>query len=286
MFFYPIASTSRPRPADFRRASSAARSHVATVTRSTLAVRATRPVPSLAPARMGCSASRARASEEPTSSGARERGSRGASCSSASSASSSGASPRWRTARSHAAGDADDDDDDAVDVPARTTPPPSPPRDALVRDDELVLVLGCAPGPAKYFGITPYLYRAYQGASARTLFASLGDSLSAGVAGDVTTTDASAAAAAGGLSPARRFARLATSGTGPIPKDSSGRLGVTRDADANCWNGQFAVAVGKHRATLDRAVEILRGRGLQQVFAAGGDGLYNTTPVTAYGLSR
>ncbi len=155
-----------------------------------------------------------------------------------------------------------------------------------LRDDEVVLVLGCAPGPAKYFGITPYLYRAYQGASTRTLFASLGDSLSAGVAGDVTTTDASASAAAGGLPPARRFARLATSGTGPIPRDSNGRLGVTRDADANCWNGQFAVAVGKHRATLDRAVEILRGRGLQEVFAAGGDGLYNTTPVTAYGLSR
>ena len=44
-----------------------------------------------------------------------------------------------------------------------------------LRDDEVVLVLGCAPGPAKYFGITPDLYRADQSASARTLFASLGD---------------------------------------------------------------------------------------------------------------
>jgi hypothetical protein len=108
----------------------------------------------------------------------------------------------------------------------------------------------------------------------------LGDSLSAGVAGDATTD----ASAAGGLPHARRFARLATSGTGPIPRDSSGRLGVKRDADASCWNGQFAVAVGKHRATLDRAVEILRRRRLQEVFAAG-DGLHDT-PVTAYGLSR
>ena len=36
-----------------------------------------------------------------------------------------------------------------------------------LREDEVVAIIGCTPPPAKYFGMTPYLYRVFQGGGGR-----------------------------------------------------------------------------------------------------------------------
>ena len=46
-----------------------------------------------------------------------------------------------------------------------------------LKEHEVVLVVGCTPPPAKYFGITPYVYKSYDGGQVQTLFASAGDTL-------------------------------------------------------------------------------------------------------------
>ena len=105
-----------------------------------------------------------------------------------------------------------------------------------LREDEVVAVVGCTPPPAKYFGLTPYLYRAYRDGSVRTLFASLSDTLSVG--------------ASAGETP-RRFSRLSTS-AGAVPSDADGsRRGVLRGV--SCWDSGFAALVGGSRTTLERA---------------------------------
>ena len=86
--------------------------------------------------------------------------------------------------------------------------------------------------PAKYFGLTPYLYRAYRDGSVRTLFASLSDTLSVG--------------ASAGETP-RRFSRLSTS-AGAVPSDADGSCrGVLRGV--SCWDSGFAALVGGSRTT-------------------------------------
>ena len=49
-----------------------------------------------------------------------------------------------------------------------------------LREHEVVLLVGCTPPPAKYFGITPYVYKSYDAGIVRTLFASAGDTLAVG----------------------------------------------------------------------------------------------------------
>ena len=100
----------------------------------------------------------------------------------------------------------------------------------------MVAVVGCTPPPAKYFGLTPYLYRTYRDGSVRTLFASLSDTLSVGASAGETPS---------------RFSRLSTS-AGAVPFDADGtRTGVLRGVP--CWDSGFAALVGGSRTTLERA---------------------------------
>lgn len=138
-----------------------------------------------------------------------------------------------------------------------------------LREDEVVLVMGCTPPPAKYFGITPYVYKSYDGGQVRTLFASAGDTLSMG--GDefgVAT-----------------FSRLGTS-AGRVPPTSDGTLGVLRDVRS--WNATFAAAFGGHRNTLKESIDALTNalraeneNENENVSIPGVEALAN-----AYGLSR
>ena len=57
-------------------------------------------------------------------------------------------------------------------------------------DADVVVVVGCTPPPAKYFGLTSYVYRSYEAGVVRTIFGSLGDTLSVG--GDGVGNDGNA----------------------------------------------------------------------------------------------
>ena len=135
-----------------------------------------------------------------------------------------------------------------------------------LREDEVVLLVGCTPPPAKYFGITPYVYKSYDGGIVRTLFASAGDTLAVG--GD----DGAGVA---------RFSRLGTS-AGRVPATEDGTLGVLRDVA--CWNATFAAAFGGHRRTLRDAMDVFA------IFANGAGGSAALAAAAgaanAYGLSR
>ena len=109
-----------------------------------------------------------------------------------------------------------------------------------LREHEVVLLVGCTPPPAKYFGITPYVYKSYDAGIVRTLFASAGDTLAVG--GD----DGSGTA---------RFARLGTSAA-RVERMADGTMGVVRDA--RCWNSTFAAAFGGHTRVLSDAIDVLR----------------------------
>ena len=109
-----------------------------------------------------------------------------------------------------------------------------------LREHEVVLLVGCTPPPAKYFGITPYVYKSYDAGIVRTLFASAGDTLAVG--GD----DGSGTA---------RFARLGTSAA-RVERKADGTMGVVRDA--RCWNSTFAAAFGGHTRVLSDAIDVLR----------------------------
>ena len=129
-----------------------------------------------------------------------------------------------------------------------------------LREDEVVAVVGCTPPPAKYFGLTPYLYRTYRDGSVRTLFASLSDTLSVGASAGETPS---------------RFSRLSTS-AGAVPFDADGtRTGVLRGVP--CWDSGFAALVGGSRTTLERA-SIAAG---ESGFVPGGSDAVNVV-----GLSR
>ena len=127
-----------------------------------------------------------------------------------------------------------------------------------LRPDEVIAVIGCTPPRAKYFGLTPYLHRVYQAGSVRTAFASLGDSLSAGVAGGFDGDDS------------RYFTRLSTA-AGTVPR---GGGGVLRGVD--CFDRGFAALFGLSRTTLDRAADALASSGAVPGGAAA---------INSYGLS-
>lgn len=135
-----------------------------------------------------------------------------------------------------------------------------------LREDEVVLVLGCVPPPAKYFGITPYVYKSYDAGIVRTLFASAGDTLAIG--GD------------DGFGVAK-FSRLGTS-AGRVPETADGTLGVLRDVA--CWNATFAAAFGGHRHTLRDSIDVFanaaRGASESALVPRAADA------ANAYGLSR
>ena len=107
-----------------------------------------------------------------------------------------------------------------------------------LKEHEVVLVVGCTPPPAKYFGITPYVYKSYDGGQVQTLFASAGDTLAMG----------------GDDSGAATFSRLGTS-AGRVPLTSDGTQGVVRYVRS--WNATFATAFGGHRNTLKEAIDAL-----------------------------
>lgn len=136
-----------------------------------------------------------------------------------------------------------------------------------LREDEVVAVVGCTPPPAKYFGLTPYLYRVYQGGNVRTSFSSLGDTLSTGIGGDLNGVGAGAPS---------YFTRLSTAaGTVQSPQGPDGQQGVLRGV--SCFDSGFAMLVGGSRTTLNRAVEAAGLSG----HVPGGAGAVNS-----YGLSR
>lgn len=130
-----------------------------------------------------------------------------------------------------------------------------------LREPEVVLVVGCTPPPAKYFGITPYVYKSYDAGIVRTLFASAGDTLAVG--GD----DGSGTA---------RFARLGTSAA-RVETKADGTMGVVRDV--RCWNSTFAAAFGGHTRVLRDAIDVLRTH-------AGSSVPFIENALNAYGLSR
>jgi hypothetical protein len=130
-----------------------------------------------------------------------------------------------------------------------------------LREPEVVLVVGCTPPPAKYFGITPYVYKSYDAGIVRTLFASAGDTLAVG--GD----DGSGTA---------RFARLGTSAA-RVETNADGTMGVVRDV--RCWNSTFAAAFGGHTRVLRDAIDVLRTH-------AGSSVPFIENALNAYGLSR
>ena len=130
-----------------------------------------------------------------------------------------------------------------------------------LREEEVVLVVGCTPPPAKYFGITPYVYKSYDAGIVRTLFASAGDTLAVG--GD----DGSGTA---------RFARLGTSAA-RVETKADGTMGVVRDV--RCWNSTFAAAFGGHTRVLRDAIDVLRTH-------AGSSVPFIENALNAYGLSR
>ena len=130
-----------------------------------------------------------------------------------------------------------------------------------LREPEVALVVGCTPPPAKYFGITPYVYKSYDAGIVRTLFASAGDTLAVG--GD----DGSGTA---------RFARLGTSAA-RVETNADGAMGVVRDV--RCSNSTFVAAFGGHTRVLRDAIDVLRTH-------AGSSVPFIENALNAYGLSR
>ena len=131
-------------------------------------------------------------------------------------------------------------------------------------DHEVVVVVGCTPPPAKYFGLTPYVYRDYSAGVVRTLFASLGDTLSVG--GDGVGNNGKA-----------KFSRLSTS-AGKVDNNADGSQGVLEDV--NCWNSTFVTVFGKSRTTVDQVEQLLVDSNL--IPGDDNDGV----TMNPYGLSR
>ena len=131
---------------------------------------------------------------------------------------------------------------------------------------DVALVLGCTPPPSRYFGITPHLYRTYNGNEVHTHFTPLGDSLSYGVG--PSTNDP------GGTTPAVRYTRLATAAakvsTNWYANDARA---VVRNDEMECSGQPFATLVGRSRHTMSVAMDALEATGV-----------INMTAVNPYGL--
>ena len=131
---------------------------------------------------------------------------------------------------------------------------------------DVALVLGCTPPPSRYFGITPHLYRTYNGNEVQTPFTPLGDSLSYGVGPSTNDT--------GGATPATRYTRLATAAakvsTNWYANDA--RV-VVRNDEMECAGQPFAMLLGRSRHTMSVAMDALEATGV-----------INMTAVNPYGL--